>query len=407
MQPDIGGRAGKDARLCPVCGKEVPPSLGFKPRKYCSAACGKIARRPPPVPTVCMHCGVPVEYAGRGPRVTVACKDCLEKARRRRKERESHACVCKGCGNEFVCNNKKRAFCSDECRYGPGARGTTAICKRCEKPFVKPKRNSKYCSLKCRNDRATEYICLNCQVPFRKRRFKSGAYSCQTKYCSRECAFEARRRRLPCAMNTRRNGDSMEEKLSKWFLGWAAEGAVAGSYVPCPDCGKQFRKYATCKSDKCKDCRVVARLCRRCGVIEVAGAGVQYCSECRELALKEKRRRAKKRRRKTHGSDTTRSRCRRVGAPYTPVSRRKILDRDGWTCQLCKVELLREYTRLPGGGVDPRSPTIDHIIPLALGPNGPGHVEGNVHAACWGCNTEKGASDHDSFVRQKATQLES
>lgn len=403
MQPDIGGRAGKDARLCPVCGKEVPPSLGTKPRKYCSAACGEIARRPAAKPSVCMHCGVPVEYVGRGPRSTVACHGCLEKARRRRKERESHACLCKRCGKGFVCNNKKRTFCSDECRYGPDARGTKANCKRCGNEFIKPKRNSKYCSLECRNDIAKQYVCLNCEKPFKKRRFKSGAYSCQSKYCSRECAFEARRLKKSCA---RRPIDSARS-LASWFVSWGDD------YYPhvykCRTCGVTARSFAGSEpQSECYGCRTkVERMCRGCGVVSVTGTGTHYCPPCKEEAARKSKRKAKKRRRRIHGGDTIRSRCRRVGAPYTPVSRREILERDGWKCQLCGVDLLREYTLLPGGGVDHRSPTVDHIVPVAKGPGGPGHVESNVHAACWGCNTEKGTEDRDSFVRRKATGVDS
>ena len=66
-----------------------------------------------------------------------------------------------------------------------------------------------------------------------------------------------------------------------------------------------------------------------------------------------------------------------------PVVREEIAKRDGYQCGIC------------AGGVDmaiawphPMSPSMDHVVPLALGG---GHVAENVQLAHLTCNTTKGA----------------
>jgi 5-methylcytosine-specific restriction endonuclease McrA len=146
-------------------------------------------------------------------------------------------------------------------------------------------------------------------------------------------------------------------------------------------------------------------MCRQCNAAEAArgskGSLCESCSESRARALKRK---ARKRRRQKYGGDNYRQRCRRFKAPYTPIRKSSIYDRDNWACQICGVELLRKYLHT-STGVDPRSPTIDHIVPLSLGPDGPGHVEFNVQAACFDCNSRKGASLLDSFAPAAANKL--
>lgn len=58
-----------------------------------------------------------------------------------------------------------------------------------------------------------------------------------------------------------------------------------------------------------------------------------------------------------------------------------IFDRDGWVCQLCNLPVLH-FVRFP----HPRSPSIDHILPVSLGGQ---HVESNVQLAHFGCNSAK------------------
>jgi hypothetical protein len=74
-----------------------------------------------------------------------------------------------------------------------------------------------------------------------------------------------------------------------------------------------------------------------------------------------------------------------------PSTRRMVHERDGWRCQIC-------WRRLsPKAGVpDPRAPTIDHIVPIALGGR---HVVENFQTACFECNWQKGATGDGDQLR--------
>lgn len=224
------------------------------------------------------------------------------------------------------------------------------------------------------------FSCLNCQVAFTKKRYKSGATSCQTKYCSRECAFEARRRRLPDAVDNRRGG-GIAARLAKWFLSWGED--VYPSIKRCGDCGEILTIKHAEHRPPCRKCSR-RKPCRGCGseLSPDRPLYISFCEPCRETRRREARRREKKKHGRNH-----RQRCRKYGAPYTKIRELDIYERDNWTCQICGSELRREWD-----SNDPRSRTIDHIIPLSLGPLGPGHVPSNVRACCHGCNTRKSDS---------------
>lgn len=76
-----------------------------------------------------------------------------------------------------------------------------------------------------------------------------------------------------------------------------------------------------------------------------------------------------------------RRRAAQRGAYVADVYRRKIFERDGWRCQICRKAVLRSKA-VP----HPRAPTIDHIIPLARGGT---HEPANAQLACFACNCLK------------------
>lgn len=379
-------RGGKEASPCPSCGGCVPPSLGDKPRKYCSHRCGVLARRHEnavarnSLPNFCAKCGGEVTYSGRGPRSGLLCKAC--KAPKPRKPVFSETRNCPRCSKPFLvtCRNKKKQYCSPSC----GARDPARI-----EALIRRKRASR---------RVCECLCCGRSYwPKNKSR-------CSFKFCSRGCAFEARRRKLPAAERPL----EIAGKLASWFLSWGDD------YYPhvykCSKCenGIQQRRDAK-KHEKCADCRYSEsrkkRVCDDCGA--AIGRYGKRCEACSEKAERLSRKAYRRRRRQIHGNFcTARKRCRKFGAPYTNVSRKAVFDRDKWRCQMCGVQLLLRYTRLPGDGVNPRSPTIDHIVPLSFGPSSPGHTFDNCQAACWSCNTHRGAQSLDSFVPPKATAIE-
>ena len=69
-------------------------------------------------------------------------------------------------------------------------------------------------------------------------------------------------------------------------------------------------------------------------------------------------------------------------AVQEPYLRADIMDRDGWVCHLCGEDIPRDLS-----WPDPRSQSLDHVVPLSLGGD---DTPANVRAAHLGCNLAKG-----------------
>ena len=313
---------------CLGCGERIIRNRYGAAATFCSTSCSAKYRwkslrdsRREGGKSECAQCGVAfaVRAIGRPQKYcSAACRNARKQSQRKRPPVRQRKC--ERCGDSFR-SRYRRQFCSGACRW-PNRKGTTAICVSCGKEFIKRESDIKCCSPKCRQarQRAKRKIatCLCCQKPFHWRRMgrRSG------KYCSRECAFEARRLRLPCTRFTRRRGTSIECQLSAWFHSWGND-----------------------------------------------------TEECESLPL----------------SGGHLRRCRQYGVPYESISEKTVFDAAGWKCQMCGCDLLRKQTIGDDGKIDPRSPEIDHIIPLSLGAGvSPGHVPSNVQASCRGCNSAKG-----------------
>ena len=329
------------------------------------------------IPQLCSGCRGLMEYAGRGPRLGVLCGDCRRAAKKSRRKPKPRK---------------------------PKKQPQVIECPECKRPFGKRKKTSKFCSRECRNrGKAVTYVCLNCDSPFRKRVYPSGSISCQTKYCSRECAFEARRLKKKCAERP----SEIAKKVAKWFLSWGDD------YWPhvykCGGCGGGMiqRNEDADKPSLCVNCRPVRRECVDCGSTELSSFCVRCepCAESRRRMLRGKQRR-KRRRLRGHES-SFRARCRKHNAPYTPIDKSLILERDGWACQLCSSPLLDRHTINDDGSVAPNSPTLDHVFPLELGPDGPGHVHYNVVGCCFECNSLKGSLDPEGWACSLTPALDS
>ena len=78
------------------------------------------------------------------------------------------------------------------------------------------------------------------------------------------------------------------------------------------------------------------------------------------------------------------ARARKAGALIVETfDRAEIFERDGWTCQLCRVECT---TPDP---FDLRAATVDHVVALAAGGE---HSRRNAQTLCLSCNSAKQAA---------------
>lgn len=78
-------------------------------------------------------------------------------------------------------------------------------------------------------------------------------------------------------------------------------------------------------------------------------------------------------------------RARKKDAFVERVSPRRIYERDGWRCKLCRKKVQRDKV-----APHPLAPTLDHIIPLTAGvENGGVHAPHNVQCAHFICNSRK------------------
>lgn len=407
----VSGRCTKEGRPCPVCGGEVPPSLGFKPRKYCSTKCLRIGSKGIherlAAKHFCFGCGCEVDYPGRGPHGNILCESCKSAPRKQ--------CHCKRCGSSFS-SVKSRDFCNKRCRY-PRQLGDLSQCSLCGADFRLSRHDQKLCSSACRDEaariaraktaernraRAKKYRCQNCGDEF----VAKNRSRCAFKFCSRECAFEARRLKKQCAKRPAYAYRSM----TSWFLSWGDDQWPATAKC---DCGKSFVAQRSRSSDRKESCHACCEQKAKARSVECAGCGVampagrRYCDACSSARRATNRQRHRRNSRMKHGNACSfRQRCRKYGCPYTKVSKQDVMQRDGWKCKLCGHRLLDKFTTVMGTRTPhPRCPTIDHIVPLSFGPSSPGHVFDNCQAACWQCNCERGTEDADSFAARKATAV--
>lgn len=276
------------------------------------------------------------------------------------------------------CSRVKRAAESAErsrrVRAERSGLAPSLTCPECSVVFVRGKHNQRFCSDECRyraKSGSTRRVstCAQCGVVFADR------HGAPSRYCSRECVVEARRRDNPdrvvgasCPVSYRTC------YCGKVFVVFPVNRRTCGRAACRLAYGRaQGRAIAAAKYVP----RVRSKVCPTCDApFATAGHSNQriYCSEpCY--------RRSPSARDQKH-EDNARRRARNVGAFVAKVSRRAIFERDGWRCQLCRKALKRDAV-----APHPLSPSLDHIIPLAAGGT---HEPRNVQAAHFSCNTRRG-----------------
>lgn len=257
----------------------------------------------------------------------------------------------------------------------------------------------------------TERTCVVCAAALTGR---------QTRYCSQPCATrglnQARKADGRLAAQRRKHGAKRAE--------WLINARLAGRYcyteqAACERCGATFtrRMYAEEPRRYCSArCRADARrvwtgcTCGHCGRAFLSVERSRYCTDrCEAHARRLQQLPATPaprlfsmgwcRRCSTpfvvpdqpgaycshrcmKGDEKDRRRAAQRGAVAT-VYRRRIFERDQWTCQLCGRKVKRDAV-----APHPLSPTIDHIVPLS---EGGAHEPANVQCAHFKCNVDKGA----------------
>lgn len=167
-------------------------------------------------------------------------------------------------------------------------------------------------------------------------------------YCSRQCAGATQREKAAVARTHR--------DLWDWFHSWDSQRPPVRLY----------------------QVRLLGR-CARCSA--VLNGRRKVCRKCRRSAEAEARREYNK------TGKTHRKRCRKFGVPWDSKVRRKaVFARDGYRCCICLRPTLRRGLSVDGR-IHPRTPTVDHIVPLSRGVKG--HTWDNVQCACHECNTKK------------------
>lgn len=357
----------------------------------------------------CIRCGSDwVTLRGKD---MVSCPECCKqqraKARRLGRMPASQVKVCERCGDRFEAVGGNAIVRSTKCRACVQADLTSRLRQKRYQSRVKA-------GLKIPGKRAAKSLRRECGWCH-----KALTTSNQRKYCSNKCFVDARNAGQQ-SWDRRRQLESVWHRGGKW-AGAPSKKIVAAmesnfnrfvadmnsfrlihearsflyrAFYPrmgdesCKVCGtriKQDRK-GYCSVD-CMKQHEVEMPCRKCGGPAIAKAGRKSaaCVACRDKADRAKRRLAKQRYGRNH-----KARARYHGVKYVAFPVRSIYERDGYKCQLCGKQVLSKATfRKRDGKIHPRSPTIDHIVPMCKGGN---HEPTNCQTACFICNSRKSAS---------------
>lgn len=194
----------------------------------------------------------------------------------------------------------------------------------------------------------------------------------RNKYCSRECAFAAKRAKpKPVQMATCR---------------WCGQEFVKhGQNVYCSDeCRRErarveSRKYSVAKK------QLVPRQCKCCGKVFVPEYGNKKRVFCSDKCLERWNRRQHNVGHKTLNARARHLIRKRYGAVlpimYEPIKAQKVYERDRWICGICGQPIDRR-----AHAPESLSPSVDHVVALAAGGS---HTYGNVQAAHFECNWKK------------------
>lgn len=260
-------------------------------------------------------------------------------------------------------------------------------CRQCGEGYVLPPRsdggfrNKDFCSSECKRLRPRDVppvTCRQCRGTFvpKNRRGRPADY------CSRRCKEVARvleitpRVTKPCADC----GKGFVGTAGKLYCSRQCRRLHRKCVSTCGACGREFRAAAARRFCS-RACTAEAnrKPCRKCGAsFACADPRAKYCStKCRSQArwmLDSLNYRTSQRLHNKRRYDLIAS-----AEEIDPID---VFERDGWTCQTCLAPIDRSAAPR-----SPRSPSVDHVIPLSRG--GP-HAMANVRCTHFGCNSRKG-----------------
>lgn len=346
-------------KQCRSCGRDfyVPKKRVGNQQAYCSPKCRPSCYRPKyGADRPCVDCGDTVFHSSQSrgePRCNI-CRQAKAKERNAARSTAGGLCVCRDCGVSFYCERQKRKVC-DLCRLVKKVVGLYCTlpreCPTCKATFKPIQLNAEYCSKLCKDRSSKEYERVLANRRARgvkpKPRAKPATYTTHRHQCNL-CSvwfWSTHTKRVRC--------DECVGITSLAKVGLLIKSCVA--------CGASFKPKAT------------------------KGGVTDYCSaSCRSAAAKANKRKHRRERRRKHGNASThRKRARLAGVEYEPISVQKVMERDGWRCQICGRATPKKFR----GSCRPNAPELDHVVPLAMG--GP-HKYINVQCACRECNARKG-----------------
>lgn len=213
----------------------------------------------------------------------------------------------------------------------------------------------------------------DCVVVFELARHPNGGWT-RKRFCSARCQGRQKRRSPEYQERERQrnrgrqsyinaHGRKTREERTDWAQWWERQRQTEERR----ELRRKTKAWPQCKLHEKPRVRVfIGQACFSCGerfAYYARRAQSPYCASCNEA----------------HHRRSANRRAKQNGALYEVIVPARVFERDGHRCQLCN-----RATR--GTFPDPRSPTVDHIVPLAAGG---AHLYTNVQCACFECNWQK------------------
>ena len=280
--------------------------------------------------------------------------------------------TCRRCGGRFTCHSvrgRKRFLCYECSPAAPARTPQVSRCEMCGLRFEILGGKQRYCRVECRQLAARNAAAHRPPIGKRARCIICGGPVIsrlpQAVVCSRRCKIRRDK-------DNRRSKDYRDPAGTESCVlcgeSFMPPGVASGKYCS-GDCEKRVSNSKRYSSSSPRP-RITHFDCENCGITCIPGkSGVDWKAS-RFCSFRCKRSWHRNRRRIPDGQF------------IDSVSREDIFERDGWKCQLCGGNVPKAAT-FP----DPKSPTLDHIIPLSRGGT---HESSNAQLAHFACNSAKG-----------------